>query len=109
MTTIHLEKSFEEEICEYLAGHGYLYSPDDTGYDRELALFPDDLAGWVRESQPKAWDALEKVHGGKVAALLARRTREHIDQVGTLTAIRGSIEMMGIRKGIPELSLLLPP
>ncbi|MCW2690802.1 MAG: hsdR [Mycobacterium sp.] len=46
------EIKFEQEIAEYLASHGWLYSVDDTGYDRERALFPEDTFGWLEETQP---------------------------------------------------------
>ena len=48
----HHEVAFEEEICAYLAAHGWLYSPDDSGYDRDLALFPEDVFGWLADTQP---------------------------------------------------------
>jgi len=41
----------ENEIAEYLAANGWLYSPTDAGYDRELALFPEDVLGWLDDSQ----------------------------------------------------------
>jgi type I restriction enzyme, R subunit len=47
------EKPFEIELCEHLAGHGWLYSEDDTGYDRERALFPDDVLGWLGDTHPE--------------------------------------------------------
>ncbi|MBQ7804727.1 DEAD/DEAH box helicase family protein [Rhodococcus sp. (in: high G+C Gram-positive bacteria)] len=47
----HHESVLEDEICEYLAAHGWLYSKDDTGYDRDLALFPEDVLGWLSETQ----------------------------------------------------------
>jgi type I restriction enzyme R subunit len=49
----HNEVKFEQEIAEHLAAHGWLYSPDDTGYDRERALFPDDVFEWLNETQPQ--------------------------------------------------------
>jgi type I restriction enzyme R subunit len=49
----HHESSFEVEICAYLAAHGWLYSPTDAGYDRELALFPEDVFGWLTDTQPE--------------------------------------------------------
>lgn len=51
----HLEVNLEAEIAEHLASHGWLYSPDDTGYDRELALFGEDVFGWIAETQPEQW------------------------------------------------------
>ena len=48
MSTLHKEINFETEICEYLASHGWHYSPDDSGYDRVLARYPADLEAWDR-------------------------------------------------------------
>ena len=48
----HNENQFETEICDYLGANGWLYSADDTGYDRERALFPEDIFGWLDETQP---------------------------------------------------------
>lgn len=54
----HNEIEFEKEICQYLAAHGWQYSPTDAGYDKERALYPADLFGWLEDTQP---DALAKV------------------------------------------------
>ena len=48
----HNEAVFETEICAYLKAHGWLYSADDTGYDRERALFAKDLFEWLEETHP---------------------------------------------------------
>ncbi len=52
ITGAHLESVLENEIAEQLAANGWLYSPTDEGYDRELALFPEDVLGWLEDSQP---------------------------------------------------------
>jgi len=46
------EIKFEQEIAEYLAAHGWLYSVADTGFDRERALVPEDIFGWLEDTQP---------------------------------------------------------
>lgn len=47
--SLHKEISFELEICQHLAAHGWLYAEGDAaGYDRARALFPADLLAWVR-------------------------------------------------------------
>ena len=50
---IHNEIELETSICDYLSQHGWLYSPDDTGYDAQLALFPDDVHAWLSQNQPE--------------------------------------------------------
>ena len=52
----HHESVLEDEICAHLAAHGWEYSPNDQGYDRELALFPDDVFWWLQHTQPDEWD-----------------------------------------------------
>ncbi|WP_024442708.1 type I restriction endonuclease subunit R [Mycobacterium sp. UM_WGJ] len=54
----HNEIEFEKEIAEYLAAHGWLCSRNDSGYDKERALFPEDVLGWLEATQP---DQLAKV------------------------------------------------
>lgn len=52
MTNQTWESEFERELCEHLAANGWLYSPDDTGYDVQRALYPEDLFAWLEETQP---------------------------------------------------------
>jgi type I restriction enzyme R subunit len=58
MSDASAELALEEEIAEYLAAHGWLYSPDDTGYDASLALLPEDVFAWLEQTQP---DELAKI------------------------------------------------
>ena len=48
----HNEKPFETELAEYLHANGWLYSANSSGYDRQRALFPEDVLGWLGETQP---------------------------------------------------------
>lgn len=63
----HNEIEFEREFAEYLAVHGWLYSSNDTGYDRERALFPEDVIGWLADTQPEQLDKVVKTGSGGVA------------------------------------------
>lgn len=51
----HLESVLETEIADHLAANGWLYSPTDAGYDRALALLPEDVLGWLAETQPEEY------------------------------------------------------
>ena len=97
--SVHKEINFENEICEHLAAHGWLYDEGDAAnYDRARALFPDDVLAWVQATQPKAWDALAKNHGAHAGETLLTRLRDQIDQRGTLDVLRHGIEMLGLRE-----------
>jgi type I restriction enzyme R subunit len=96
--SLHKEISFEDEICDYLAAHGWLYAKGDAvGYDRARALFPADVLAWVQETQPQAWETLTKNHGAQADETLLTRLRDQIDQRGTLDVLRQGVEMLGLR------------
>jgi len=72
--TLHKEVSFEVEICEHLAAHGWLHAAGDAStYDRARALFPADVLAWVQTTQPQAWQALTKNHGTQAETTLLSR------------------------------------
>jgi type I restriction enzyme R subunit len=94
--SIHHESSFEDEISEHLADHGWLFAPGDVvEYDRPRALFPAGLLAWVQETQLKAWEVLVKSHGPKAGETLLDRLRATLDQRGTLHVLRHGIELLG--------------
>lgn len=64
--SLHKEIAFEKDLAEYLQAHGWLYSSNDAGYDRERALFPEDVLGWLIDTQPEQLAKVVKA-GGDVA------------------------------------------
>ena len=50
----HTEYWFEDELATRLAANGWLYSKDDDGCDRELALYLDDVFAWLADTQGDA-------------------------------------------------------
>lgn len=97
--SLHKEVSFENEICEQLAASGWLHAEGDAqAYDRARALFPADLIDWVKDTQPKAWEALSKNHGAAAEAVLLDRLRKSLDERGTLDVLRHGIELLGLRQ-----------
>ncbi len=98
----HKEIAFEEEICEYLGAHGWVYVEGDSSrYDRAHALFPDDVLAWVQTTQPAAWEALVKNHGSQAGETLLTRLRDSMNQRGTLDVLRQGIEMLGVKGKLP--------
>lgn len=98
MNGLHQEISFESEVCAVLGANGWLYQAGDAQvYDRARALFPADLVAWVQQTQPKAWEGLQKSHGTAAEATLLDRVRKSLDDRGTLDVIRNGIELIGAR------------
>ena len=96
---IHNEIEFENDICDHLAAHGWLYAEKDAAnYDRQLALFPSDVIAWVQQTAPDAWKTLTKNHGTAAEATLLKRLRDSLNQSGTLHVIRNGFDVLGLQK-----------
>ncbi|MER5730152.1 DEAD/DEAH box helicase family protein [Streptomyces sp. NPDC002138] len=94
----HNEIVFETEICEHLAAHGWLYSADDTGYDRERALFPADLFAWLEATQKPAYEKALRAAGSQAKfldVLTAALDRPLEHGGGTLNILRNGVQYIG--------------
>jgi type I restriction enzyme R subunit len=96
--SLHKEISFELEICQHLAEHGWLHAVGDAAaYDRKRALFPADVLAWVQATQPQPWETLSKNHGSQAGEVLLTRLRDELDRWGTLHVLRHGIELIGLK------------
>lgn len=94
---LHQEIHFEQEICDYLAAHGWLYAEGDTTlFDRAHGLFMPDLLAWVEATQPQSWQRLTKTHGAALPKVLAERVRKSLNERGTLDVLRRGVEVLGL-------------
>jgi type I restriction enzyme, R subunit len=90
------EEAFEVEIAEYLAAHGWLYSPNADGYDRERALFPGDVFAWLEKTQPEEFAKVVSVGAASEAkqrtqlldTLVKRLNAKMEHSGGTLNVLR---------------------
>jgi len=92
------EAAFETELCDYLAARGWYYSPTDAGYDRERAMFPEDLFAFLEETQPDglakvvkpAWSKTQQTQGrGRVLDRVVRVLgTDPMNSGGTLNALK---------------------
>ena len=96
---IHNEIEFENDICDYLKSHGWLYSKNDAGYDVERAIFPEDLIGWLKDTQPEAWDRLKSFHNGKTESVALDRLVKVMEAEGALHALRTGFKATGAGAG----------
>ena len=100
--SLHNEVEFEKEICAHLSSSGWLYSEpgdegDASGYDTPRAIYPADVLAWLQDTQPNAWESLQKSHGASAEPMLLDRLRKQLDERGTLEVLRVGIEMVGLR------------
>jgi type I restriction enzyme R subunit len=101
------EKKFQDEIIAHLTDRGWLLGSSDQ-YDRERALYPEDVTGYVKDTQPEAWEKFCKIHPqAPEEALLALVTRQlekadpnatakDLRKYGTLGVLRHPIKDRGV-------------
>ena len=101
------EITLEQEIAESLESNGWLYSPDDTGYDRERALFPEDVFGWLQDTQPAELAKVVKdgsiKERGQVLDRLVKRLDSPLEAGGgTLNVLRKGFSHIAARFTMAE-------
>ncbi len=89
--SIHKERTFEDELVEHLTANGWLLG-DAGKYDRALALYPEDLLGWVQETQPQQWAKYAAHHGSAAPATLLARVAAEMDKHGSLAVLRHGLK-----------------
>ncbi|WP_062287462.1 type I restriction endonuclease subunit R [Demequina phytophila] len=100
----HLESVLEEEICQHLEAKGWLYSPTDAGYDQALALFPEDVLGWIADTQPDEYAKVVRptdsptqrsaAEGVLLQNLAKRLDNDPFKNGGTLEILRGGFSFV---------------
>jgi type I restriction enzyme R subunit len=81
------EAAFENVIEGHLIANGYTAVHRD-GFDRERAIFPDAVLGFILEPQPKEWAKLEALHGDKTGEQVLSDLCKRIDANGALATLR---------------------
>ncbi|EZI30289.1 MULTISPECIES: type I restriction endonuclease subunit R [Pseudomonas] len=109
MSHIHHECELERHIVEQLAAAGWLVGKS-ADYDAARALFPDDVLGWLEESQPQAMAKLHAMNGtGTRDVVLDRLVKQLENKVdgGTVNVLRYGFAVAGggtlaMSQGLPE-------
>jgi type I restriction enzyme, R subunit len=91
----HTERAFETEIeAGLLAAGGYAKRSPGT-FDETRALFPEDVIGFLEDSQPARWGQLETLLGDKTAAVVLDGLVKELDLKGTLHVLRHGFKCYG--------------
>ena len=97
MTPQYTEQDFETHIEAHLLASGY-YSCQIEEYDRALCLIPEEVLAFVRTTQPKEFQKLERQYGAAEAAgKFCYRLSREISRRGTLDVLRKGIKDRGAR------------
>lgn len=87
MTDKHRELHLESDIVAHLTAHDWL-GGDPQKYNRQFALYPEDLIGWLKETQPKGWAKAEKRTGGQAAHTVPTLVAKLLGRYGSLHVLR---------------------
>jgi len=90
----HHEVHFEDYIVEQLAAQGWQVGSAER-YDRVRALYPEDVIGYLQDSQPEAWAKLEKLNGAATEKIVLDRLVKALEKDGTLEVIRRGVNLVG--------------
>lgn len=88
------ESAFETVIEAHLLANGYV-SVDQAGFDRERAIFPGVVLGFIHQTQPKEWAKLEVLHGAKTGEQILGDLCKWMDANGSLTTLRHGFKCYG--------------
>lgn len=94
MTTSTGETAFEAQV-ERLLRQGGWQSGDTSGWDVERALFPGDVCAFLEATQPAKWDAMRKLHGDRLGALVVDALVTELRIKGTLHVLRHGFKFRG--------------
>ncbi|MDW2200687.1 DEAD/DEAH box helicase family protein [Vibrio sp. 1636] len=96
------ELQFQNDILDQMQSNGWLLGQSNK-YNRELALYPEDVEAFVRTSQPKQWEKLaqhfpstERNPTATRDALLKSLVRD-LKNHGTLWVLRNTVKDRGAK------------
>ena len=91
----HTERDFETAIEAGLVKSGGYAKRKPGAYDEALALFPDDVTGFLKDSQAAKWEALEVLLREKVGTTVLDSLSMELELKGTLHVLRHGFKCYG--------------
>ena len=88
------ESAFETAIEAHLLQNGYIPVKHE-GFDRERAIFPEVVLGFIRATQPEQWAKLEALHGDKTGEQILADLGKWMDVNGSLATLRHGFKCYG--------------
>ena len=90
----YTEQNFEDHIEQHLNRSGYR-SLQPTDYNKSLCLIPDETLQFIRDTQPNAYQKLERQYGAETPVKLLDRVSKQIASRGVLDVLREGIRDRG--------------
>ena len=108
MTDKANELTFQNDVVDQLVANGWLLG-SPAAYNRELALYEEDVLGFVKDTQPKEWEKFTKLYPSNTEAKFLERVATQLNKAdpnaadgalrtfGTLGVLRHAIKDRGAR------------
>ncbi|KUJ71661.1 type I restriction endonuclease subunit R [Thiomicrospira sp. WB1] len=93
----HTENVFETEIVDSLLSTHDWVEGNSQGYDRALALYPDDMLAYIKTTQPEQYKKFQKRYPKDTDQALVRFVAKQMDQYGSLYCLRNELKNVNIR------------
>lgn len=90
------EVVFQQAIVDSLTADTWLEGKAEH-YDRELALYPEDLLAYIHATQPEAVAKLTKFYHDKTDQMILKRAAEQMDKHGALHVLRNGFKDRGAK------------
>ena len=88
------EAAFETAIESVLLADGYHTLPS-AAFDRERAIFPDEVLEFIRTTQAKQWEKLQSLHGEESGKRVLEALCKWMETHGVLATLRHGFKCFG--------------
>lgn len=92
----YTEQDFEDHIEGHLLASGYIRRHRDD-YDKDLCLLPEEAVAFIKATQPKEYEKLQKQYGPDTDRNLCLRLSGEVRKWGTLRVLRKGIKDRGAK------------
>ncbi len=90
----HKEIVFETEIVQHLTSHDWIEGKSE-GYDKALALYPEDVVSYIKTTQPEAYEKFAKRYATDTDKHLIKEVANNLDKQGALYYLRNEMKFIG--------------
>jgi len=91
-----LESTFQQDIIDALVASGWQVGTS-SAYDREHALYPEDVVGFMSEAHPSQWAKFTKMYPENAEQALIRSVAKTLERKSTLEVLRKHYSDRGAR------------
>ena len=95
MAKKHHEATFETALEISLTKEGGYKKRTSSKFDETLALFPDDVTGFLKDSQSKKWQSLETLLADKTSETVLDELSKELEVKGSLHVLRHGFKCYG--------------